>query len=202
MAGVASVVLYHSVLGVRPGVEAAAELMRSHGHSVKVVDQYGGRVFDDYDEARRFADSVGFPALMGAAAEAVGDVDHPIVVAGFSNGGGIAEYVAGTTPGGIAGALLLSGAIDPAMIGVVAWPATVPVQVHYTVDDPFRNQAWVDALTALVTASAAHIEVFDYPGAGHLFTDATMVAEYQPDDAALLWDRALEFLDRVAAPPS
>jgi dienelactone hydrolase len=189
----ASIVLFHSVLGVRPGVLAGAELLRTAGHQVTVVDQYGGRVFDDYAEAEAFAATIGFPALMASAVEAVREAGGPVMVAGFSNGGGMAEYVAATTPG-VVRALLFSGAVDPAMIGVERWPTEVPVQIHYTVDDPFRNQAWIDALVALVKASGAPVEVFDYPGAGHLFTDETMTGEYQPDDAALLWERALAFV--------
>ena len=50
-----SIALFHSVLGARPGVNAAADLLRSHGHTVRVVDQYDGRVFDDYTEADKFA---------------------------------------------------------------------------------------------------------------------------------------------------
>jgi len=46
-----TIALFHSVLGVRPGVLDAAEMLRSHGHTVHVVDQYDGRVFDDYDTA-------------------------------------------------------------------------------------------------------------------------------------------------------
>jgi dienelactone hydrolase len=193
-----SVALFHSVLGVRPGVLAAADLLRSHGHSVTVVDQYDGQVFDDYQEAGTFAAGIGYPALMQSAAEAVSGWTSPFVVAGFSNGGGMAQYVAANHDA-VIGALLLSGVIDPAVIGVEHWPGTVAVQTHYTVGDPFRNQAWLDAAEAVVVASGAWIETFDYPGAGHLFTDPSMSAEYQPDEAEWLWPRALAFLDRVSA---
>lgn len=58
------IALFHSVLGVRPGVLDAAERLRAEGHDVTVVDQYEGRVFDDYGEADEFARSIGYPALM------------------------------------------------------------------------------------------------------------------------------------------
>ena len=44
----------------------------------------------------------------------------------------------------------------------------------------------------------AEVEAFDYPGSGHLFSDASMPDEYQPTEAALMWERVLAFLDRVA----
>lgn len=45
------------------------------------------------------------------------------------------------------------------------------------------------ATSAPLTARA---EVFDYPGAGHLFTDP-VPAEYDEETSALLWERALAF---------
>lgn len=89
-----SIALFHSVLGVRPGINAAADLLRSHGHTVRVVDQYDGRVFDDYDEARAFATKIGYPVLMKAAAHAVEDIPGQFLCAGFSNGGGMSMHVA------------------------------------------------------------------------------------------------------------
>ncbi|MDQ2849142.1 MAG: dienelactone hydrolase, partial [Actinomycetota bacterium] len=90
----ADIVLFHSVLGVRPGIHEAAHRLRAEGHDVVVVDQYGGRVFDDYEEAGEFADSIGFPALMRIAEDAVNGVPDGFIAAGFSNGGGMAEFVA------------------------------------------------------------------------------------------------------------
>ena len=104
-----SIALFHSVLGVRPGVNAAADLLRSHGHNVQVVDQYDGRVFDDYAEADKFATAIGYPALMDSALHLVDHIAGGFVCAGFSNGGGMAEYVACINPT-VRGALLLSGA--------------------------------------------------------------------------------------------
>ena len=193
-----SIALFHSVLGVRPGVNAAADLLRSHGHTVRVVDQYNGRVFDDYDEAATFATNIGYPALMAAAAQAVEDMPGRFVCAGFSNGGGMSMHVATSNPA-VSGALLFSGAMDPAMISVTRWPETVAVQVHYTVSDPFRDQGSIEAHDRLVKESGASIELFDYPGRGHLFTDPSLPDEYDPTTTSLLWNRTVEFLDRIDA---
>jgi dienelactone hydrolase len=187
----ATIALFHSVLGVRPGVLDAAARLRAAGHRVEVVDQYDGRVFDDYAAAGAFAEGVGYPALMGRALEAVAGLPDGFVAAGFSNGGGMAEFVATQRP--TAGVVLLSGALPLEMLGVDRWPAGVPAQVHYAVDDPFRNQRWVDAVVASVEAAGAPVEVFDYPGSGHLFTDPSLPGEYNATAADLLWTRVLEF---------
>ena len=185
------VALFHSVLGVRPGVLDAAERLRAAGHAVTVVDQYQGRSFDSYEDAGAHAESIGYPVLMERALAGVVGLDDGFVAAGFSNGGGMAEYVA--TQRAAAGVLMLSGALPLEMIGAHTWPAGVPAQIHYTVDDPFRDQGWIDAVAGTVRAAGAQVEVFDYPGAGHLFTDPSLPEEYDAEAAGTMWARVLAF---------
>lgn len=185
------VALFHSVLGVRPGIHDAANRFRAAGHDVLVVDQYEGQTFDHYEEADGFVRSLGYPELMRRAAAAVEPLRDGFVAAGFSKGGGMSEYIATQRP--VAGVLMLSGALPVEMLGADAWPAGVPAQIHYTQGDPFRRQEWIDAVAASIRAAGAPLEVFDYPGDGHLFTDPTLPHEHQPDDAAVLWERVLAF---------
>ncbi|ABS03444.1 dienelactone hydrolase family protein [Kineococcus radiotolerans] len=187
----AEIALFHSVLGVRPGVHEAAQRLRAAGHEVLVVDQYEGRVFDDYERAGHHVEEIGFPELMDRAVRAVEPLRDGFVAAGFSNGAGMAEHVA--TQRTCGGVLLFSGALPLAVLGGVAWPAGTPAQIHYTQDDPFRRQEWIDALVADITASGSRVEVFDHPGSGHLFTDPSLPDEHDPLAAASLWERAEAF---------
>jgi dienelactone hydrolase len=192
-----TVALFHSVLGVREGVTDAAARLRTAGHDVLVVDQYDGRVFDDYGEAGAHVERVGFPALMARAADAVRDLPDGFVAAGFSNGAGMAEHVA--TQRRCAGVLLFSGALPVAVLGAPSWPAGVPAQLHRTSGDPFRSAEWDAALAADVAAAGGDLEVFEYAGRGHLFTHPDLPAEYDPVATDLLWQRALDFCARVTA---
>jgi dienelactone hydrolase len=187
------IALFHSVLGVRPGITDAADRLRTAGHSVLVVDQYEGRVFDEYAEAEAFAGRIGFPELQRRAVSAVSNLPDGFVAAGFSNGGGMAEYVA--TQRSCSGVLMVSGALPVRMLGIDGWPAGVPAQIHYTSGDPRRRQEWIDALVAEITAAGAPVERFDYPGDGHLFTDPSLRDEYDATATALLWERAIAFCD-------
>ncbi|WP_432482910.1 dienelactone hydrolase family protein [Kineococcus esterisolvens] len=187
----AEIALFHSVLGVRPGVHEAAQRLRTAGHEVLVVDQYDGRVFDDYEQAGRHVEEIGFPELMGRAVEAVEPLQDGFIAAGFSNGAGMAEHVA--TQRTCGGVLLFSGALPLAVLGGVAWHADTPAQIHYAQDDPFRRQQWIDALVIDITSSGSRVEVFDYPGSGHLFTDPSLPGEHDPLAAASLWERAEAF---------
>ena len=185
------IALFHSALGVRPGITDAAARLRADGHDVLIVDQYGGRVFDDQAEAGRYVERLGFPELMRRAVRAVEGLADGFLVAGFSNGAGMAEHVA--TRRRCGGALLVSGALPLAVLGAPAWPSGTPVQLHLGVDDPWRDQAWVDAFGADVRASGAPLEVVEHPVAGHLFSDPSLPDEHDPAATEALWARALPF---------
>jgi dienelactone hydrolase len=191
-----SIALFHSALGVRPGISEAADRLRAAGHQVSVVDQYDGLVFDDYAKGSAYTEQVGFPALMQAALDGVSELPDGFVAAGFSNGAGMAEYVA--TRRRCAGLLLFSGALPLNMLGAAPWPTGLPVQIHYSLDDPFRRQEWIDAVAADATHGGGRVETFDYPGTGHLFTDPSLPTEYDPGATELLWQRALAFLHGLA----
>ena len=70
----------------------------------------------------------------------------------------------------------------------------VPAQVHETVGDPFRDEGWAAQMATELAASGASCEVFEYPGDGHLFTDASLPKEYDAASTELLWSRVLPFL--------
>jgi len=191
----ATIALFHSVLGVRPGFLEAAEMLRSRGHRVHVIDQYGGRTFNDYGPAMKFMEGIGMPALMEQALRATADLPDGFVTMGFSNGAGMAECVAGRRRG-VLGVVMLGGAIHPKYLDI-EWPAGVGGQVHTTVDDPWREQEGIDGVRAAAERVGGRIEVYDYPGRGHLFADPSKADEYQPAEAELMWSRVLAFLDQV-----
>ncbi len=202
--GMADLVLFHSVLGVRAGVTYAADRLRAAGHTVHAPNLYeDGVVFDDYERADAYVQALGYAELLRRARAAVDGLPQALVYAGFSNGGGLAEYLAAERPGALA-AVLFGAAIPLAMFGQfggdgsLIWPPSTPVQVHYGVDDPFREQAWVDSLADTVRSSGAAFQLYEYPIAGHLFTDESMKAEYDGDAAKLLWERVLSFLSTLS----
>lgn len=192
----ATVAIFHPDLGVREGVRDAARRLTEAGHVAHIVDYYGnGQAFDDHASAGAYVNSVGFPALMQAALDAVADLPDGFAVIGFSNGGGMAEYVA--TRRQVRQAVLGSGTLPIAMVGAETWPRTTAVQIHYAIDDPFRNEAWLESVVASVQESGALLERYtDYPGSGHLFTDPTL-PDYDATNTEQFWQRVLGFL----APP-
>src|SRR5699024_5802449 len=59
--------------------------------------------------------------------------------------------------------------------------------------DPFRSQANIDAVLGTAREADADVTMFDYPGHGHLFTDASLPDEFDAHAAELLWQRVLAF---------
>jgi len=193
----AEVVLFHSILGLRPAVAEAAERLRAAGHTVHTPDLFGGRTFDSYEPAFAWVESSGIDQhLVERTHAAVDSLPAEVVYAGFSLGAYSAELLAAARPGA-RGLLLFHGAISLAGIDVVLWPADVPVQVHYALDDPYREQDELESFQGSVIASGAEFELYDYPIAGHLFTDRALADEYDETSAGQLYSRTLEFLDRV-----
>jgi transposase len=75
------------------------------------------------------------------------------------------------------------------MLGGSTWPSGVPAQIHYTLDDPFRHQESIEAVVKAIHSAKARVEIFDYPGNGHLFTDASLPHDYDAVSSELLWQR-------------
>ena len=69
----------------------------------------------------------------------------------------------------------------------------MPAQIYHTEHDPRSRREWIDTVINDVRAAGASIEVFTYPGEGHLFTDPSLADEYDQQTATLLWHRALAF---------
>jgi dienelactone hydrolase len=186
-----NIALFHPSFGVGPGITDAAQRLSAGGHDVLVVDQYDGRVFDDYAKAQAFVEEIGFPALLQRALEAVTDLGDGFLVMGFSNGGGMATHVA--LHRSVAGVILCSGALPVQLLGAAAWPAGVPAQLHATVGDPRAPAGHVESVMRSVNTAGADAEYFQYPGDGHLFTDPSLPAEYDAGAAERLWRRVGAF---------
>ena len=189
----AHVALIHSVLGIRPGILDAAQRLRAEGHEVLVPDLYGGRVFDAYEPALAYAKAeLGHDLIHQRAEEAVSVLPDGFVSAGFSLGAMVATRLATVRP--VSGVLMFGGAIAVSWFDGAVWPTGVPAQTHSTVGDPWRDDADIEATRHDVESGGGTLEVFDYPGTGHLFTDASLPEEYDAAAAELLWGRVLRFV--------
>lgn len=192
LAPVTEVVLFHHALGLTPGVTAFAEELRRSGHVVHTPDLYDGRTFESLDAGLAHAEEIGFMHIIDRGVREAEMLPADVVYAGFSLGVLPAQKLAQTRPGA-RGALLYYSCVP---LGEFApdWPDEVPVQVHGMDADPiFVGEGDLDAARGLVE-SAGQAQLFLYEGDQHYFADASLPS-YEPEAAALLMRRTLDFLD-------
>lgn len=190
----AEVVVFHSALGLTPGVVAFADELRRAGHSVHTPDLFEGRTFPTLEEGVAHAEDVGFGVVVERGARAVADLPAGLVHAGFSLGVLPAQSLAQTRPGAL-GAVLVSACVPASEFGP-GWPAEVPVQVHGLDADPlFVGEGDLDAARELV-AAAGDGELFLYPGNEHHAADRVLPSA-DPGAQAQFIRRVLDFLQRL-----
>lgn len=185
----ADVVLFHSVYGRRPPVLAAADLLRSAGHRVNAPDLYAGQVAATAEDGFAVCARIGWQTILGRARQALAGMPAETVLAGLSMGAAVAAALVGERPK--IGCMLLlhntgGGDADTIRPGL-------PIQLHIAEPDEYQSAAEVTAWEQCMAAAGAAMEVFRYPGVGHLFTDQG-TADYDVAAATLAWERSLGFL--------
>jgi dienelactone hydrolase len=176
-------------------VTSWADSLREAGHEVETPDLFEGRTFDRLEDGMAHRDEVGIPTLIGRAGDFLEGVPEEVVYAGFSMGAATAHYFAVTRPRA-RGALLMHGTAPPATLGGASWPADAPAQLHYAEGDPYVAAGDVKAVEDSVQAAGAPLEVFAYPGDGHLFADPDG-PDYDEAAARLMLERELAFLAKL-----
>ncbi|MGW5717684.1 dienelactone hydrolase family protein [Amycolatopsis sp. NPDC003865] len=188
----AEIVVFHSVLGLRPVELRFAGRLRAAGHRVTTPDLYDGLTAPTLEEGFALKDRIGWTTITRRAAAAVRDLPAETVLAGVSMGAGVVQEVLPGRPA-TAGVLLLHalGALPASA------RAGLPVEVHVADPDPIAPPAQVAAWRAATTRTGADARVYPYPGIGHFYTDADG-PEYDERAAALTWNRVEDFLRRIA----
>ncbi|GAA4081225.1 dienelactone hydrolase family protein [Streptomyces sp. NPDC048491] len=190
-----NIMLFHSVYGLRPAVQEAAERLRAAGHQVHVPDLYEGRTAETVEEGSDIKDEIGADELLKRAVLAAAPYSESgLVYAGFSLGGSIAQNLA-LGDSKARGLLLLHGTSDMAEHSSVD---ELPVQLHIADPDPFETADWLNSWYLRMQRAGADVEIYRYPGAGHLYTDPGL-PDYDEAAAELTWRTALGFLEGLDA---
>ena len=185
-----NIMLFHSTYGLRPAVHASAERLRAAGHEVRVPDLFEGHTFETVEEGMAFKDEVGKDELLKRAVLAAAPYsDQGLVYAGFSFGASVAQTLA-LGDAKARGLLLLHGTSD---IAENASVDELPVQLHVADPDAFESPDWLNSWYLQMQRTGADVEIYRYPGAGHLYTDPEL-HDFDQDAAELTWKVALGFL--------
>lgn len=182
----AEVVVFHHSLGLTEFFVKFADKLRAAGHTVHTPDLYDGRTFAQIDEGMAYSEETvgGPPAVVERGRAAVASLPSDVFYIGFSLGVLPAQSLAQTRPGA-RGAILCYAALPLGRWGdnwPETWPDGIPLQLHILEGDEDFEIA--QELAKTVTGA----ELFVYPGTEHYF------AEHDPEAAALLEERVLDFL--------
>lgn len=187
----AHVVLFHSVLGLRPGVTALAERLAAAGHPTLAPDLFGGRATADVDEGFAIRKAIGQDEVLRRGREAARAAPADAVLAGISMGAGIAGDLWAGRPAA-RGVLFLSG---PGPIPHPR-PSAAPVAMHMARPDPFDDEAFVAEWSEAPIARP--LAVHRYDGVGHNFMDEGG-PDYDAAAAEACEARIVAFLDGLSS---
>ncbi|WP_066805068.1 dienelactone hydrolase family protein [Sphingomonas asaccharolytica] len=185
----ATIAIFHSVLGLRAIELATVARFQARGHSVFAPDLFEGRTAATVEEGFAIMEQVGWPLICDRARAALEQAPSTTVLLGFSMGAGVVSSI-WPERRQASGIVLLHGlASVPANLD-----PRVPVQVHLADPDPFALPSQLHEWMRLAAASG--MEMYRYPGLGHFFTDPSL-NDFDADGAELVWDRVSRFLDTV-----
>lgn len=184
----AAIALFHSVYGFRSLERDAANRLRAAGHEVITPDLYEGRVGRSIEDGFAIREEIGWTRLCQRAEKAIVDLPASAVLGGFSMGAGIAASLWPSRPQTSGMLLLHSIAEIPANA-----QEGIPVQVHLADPDDFEPADEVAAWRAHAARANIGLEVFLYPGVGHLYTDPSLT-DYDARAAEATWSRVDAFL--------
>jgi dienelactone hydrolase len=186
----ATILLLHSVRGLRDFEHATADRLRSAGHEVVTPDLFDGEVPATLEDGLALEERL-WPKPVRRAARAAEALPDDAVLAGISMGAAVATILWADRPA-TAGLLLLHGLGE-----VPERPRPgVPVQAHVAEPDAFIPEDDVAAWHKAAAEVGVAAELFRYAGAGHFFTDPSL-PDHHAEATALLWQRAAAFLEAL-----
>lgn len=196
LSAMAHIVLFHHVLGLTPGVRALADALTAKGHQVTAPDLFDTQTFPDIDAGLAYVEHLGDQELLTRAEHACAGLPRDVVYAGLSLGVVPAEHLLMTRPGAL-GALLIHGFVDPAAMAG-KWPDNCSVGIFGMEGDPFFVEDGDLAAAQNWRLTHPDMEIYLYPGDGHLFTEPAL-ADYDAATTNALITDAVALLERSMA---
>jgi dienelactone hydrolase len=199
--GPVTVVLFHSMFGLRQVELLAADRLRAAGHRVVTPDLFAGAVAAEQGSAPTLEDGfalmarIGWETIVARARAAVRDLPPSSVLGGFSMGVGV---VGSLWPERLAASgVFLLHATTPVPGGVGAGK---PVQAHVADGDRFAPPDQLAAFRASAVYAGAEATLHTYPGAGHFYSDPSL-PDYDAIATDRTWRHVHALLDKVRHMP-
>ena len=185
--------------GLVPHIVDVTQRLADAGFVALAVDHYRGAETTEPDEAQKLMLGLDIAQVADDLASAAADlvarpevVGDRVGVVGFCMGGGLA-LLAPT----VSASISCSSAFYPAM----PWPQYAPewsryagkrAMVHKALSDEPGNGPIIAECAAAIRAAGGEVDVFDYPDSVHAFYNDARPDVFQPENAAVAWERTLQ----------
>ncbi|MFN8381131.1 MAG: dienelactone hydrolase family protein [Anaerolineales bacterium] len=188
------ILLLHAWWGLKPFFKQVCDQLAEQGFTVLAPDMRNGQVAKTIDEAKELmekSDSQFTAEIVMAAKDHLRSmVKGKIGLVGFSMGAGWALVAATYKPEQFGAIVLFYG-----NEGVEYGKVTAKVMGHYSDNDEWEPNEYVDAAFAEFKKAGVDATLHIYPGVAHWFVEPDR-PEYDPAAAQLAWDRTFEFLKK------
>jgi carboxymethylenebutenolidase len=190
------ILVLHGWWGLTPFFKRVCDRLADAGFAAIAPDLHGdGRTADTPDEAEALLASTDpnrTADLVLSTAATLRDMpltqDGPIGVLGFSMGASWAMWIATRAPETVAATSIFYGSQD---IDFLA--ATSAFQGHFAEHDEFVSEDQRVEMEAHLRLLEKDVDFHLYPGTGHWFFEDDREPAFDPEAAAVAWDRTIRF---------
>ena len=194
------ILVLHAWWGLNAFFKQYCERLASEGFVVFAPDLNQGKIAQTIAEAEEMMEERKFAPTRAAV---IGGADYlrrqpgvdgaKLGVVGFSMGGSWSLFLATEMPDAVA-AVSLYYAVE----GVDFSTARAEFQGHFAETDEWTPEEAVIHMKGDMDQAGLKAEFYHYPGTGHWFVEADRPDAYQPEAAALAWERTVKFFkDRI-----
>jgi len=186
----ATIIIFHSVLGLRSIEQSTAAWLRGSGHDVLTPDLFAGRTAPTPNDGFVIMDDIGWDTIRDRARAVLATVPSTAVLMGFSMGAGVISSIWPERRDASA-VILVHGLAD---IPPDLNPNT-RVQAHVADPDPFVHASQLEGWKR---ADPEAVQLFRYSGLQHFFTDPSL-DEFDGLGAKQVWDRIARAANSLGA---
>lgn len=191
------VLVLHAWWGLNPVITGVCDRLATEGFVALAPDMYlDGATADTIAGAEQLAErhqaqTAKAEALALSAVDYLRKTSGPIGAVGFSLGAYWALKLSQVLPDDITAVVPVYGTGETDFSR-----ARAAYQGHFAEADDFEPAENVAAYEQLIRDAGLEVTFYSYPGTGHWFFEPDRPEAYNPEAAALVWERMLEFFTR------
>jgi carboxymethylenebutenolidase len=185
----------HAWWGLNTTFRNVCDRLAAAGYVAVAPDLWGGAIATTIAEAEGLLEQRDGAAMEQAVTEALAYLRaHPAVrgtalgVVGFSMGSAWAIALTGSNPD-LRAAVLYYGCGETDFAA-----AQAAFLGHFAENDPYEPEEYLQYMESAMRAAGREVEIHRYAGVGHWFFEQDRPDAYNPEVAAVAWERTLAFL--------